>query len=798
MELAIILDDNNAKEVEVQKSDIGSANVVNVYGDTKSIPGVVLEKGSLPSESSKYKFSYSQKSQNVRDFFFNELYSIPTCARKIVPLPTFDLLMPSPTNVLSDPISSNEGMSKDSFSGDRMNVDCSIKDVVLQEPDSSTIFELLKVDEKSSVINSLADDAGATVSEEHCIVTEVTSANDMSVNYDLIGFDSEKVPEEVSISSAKDDELVVQDGDATGSIPKSVQYNKTNLEEDDELVVRDGDVTGSIAKSVQQKETNLEENVELVVQDGDATGTITESVQHNETNLQENVDAGLSGYSSEHTASPPKASLSLNEGFVQNLPIITPLKVKCPHVDGSYSSIDQSAPICEVTTPQYIQEDTSEKVKEYVDLVEEETDVDDSNLERLISDIEKSIENFSSINEEIKKEFGEEDGKNVTEDVGTSRLQPVSFHKDEEVVDSKNDESFAAETEDSRKGKAESSEAIGTYNDLPVRNCDIIVSRTLQQQRNKYLDELSHQERVLTDFLFYSEYTDVSSASKIINPANPDIHVCMSKTDFLSLAPRTWLTEASIDAFRYVFNRREEEKPGNLRRFWFNLLPFRKKKERINSIIAEREIDLEKAKDNPHYDTMKVEWLKGKEKMTYRGSSFFSDKCRQSMSSWEKMFPNNSFRHADLRHGFDGLHHWKRRTIPFSWRSNQNDFDCGFFFRESYECYDGGNEKKDPITTLSTAYTKNLARCQLDIDLVSYTENRRKQEVLKDCAFWSTTKPFLIQRQKRRKDKEKHLANLRAKRVEKVFLEDEKIREERARHEQEDNDFLNNDFDDSP
>ncbi|KAL2904913.1 Stress response protein nst1, partial [Bienertia sinuspersici] len=101
------------------------------------------------------------------------------------------------------------------------------------------------------------------------------------------------------------------------------------------------------------------------------------------------------------------------------------------------------------------------------------------------------------------------------------------------------------------------------------------------------------------------------------------------------------------------------------------------------------------------------------------------------------------------------------------------------------ELYDGGNEKKDPITTLSATYTKNLARCQLAIDLVSYKENRRKQEVLKNCALWSTTKPFLIQRQKRGKDKEKHLANLRAKRVEKLFLKDEKIKEERARHEQE-------------
>ncbi|KAL2923577.1 Sentrin-specific protease [Bienertia sinuspersici] len=137
------------------------------------------------------------------------------------------------------------------------------------------------------------------------------------------------------------------------------------------------------------------------------------------------------------------------------------------------------------------------------------------------------------------------------------------------------------------------------------------------------------------------------------------------------------------------------------------------------------------------------------------------------------------------RRGFDGLHHWNRRTIPFTWRSNQNDFDCGVYCIKAMEWYDGWNEKKHPITTLSTAYTKNLSRCHLAIDLVSYKENRRKQEDLKGCALWSARKPFLIQQQKKRKDKEKHLENLRVKRVEKVFVEDEKIEKERERREQE-------------
>ncbi|KAL2934343.1 Intersectin-2, partial [Bienertia sinuspersici] len=68
------------------------------------------------------------------------------------------------------------------------------------------------------------------------------------------------------------------------------------------------------------------------------------------------------------------------------------------------------------------------------------------------------------------------------------------------------------------------------------------------------------------------------------------------------------------------------------------------------------------------------------------------------------------------------------------------------------------------------AYTKNLSRCHLAIDL--------------ECALWSARKPFLVQQQKKRKDKEKHLEKLRVKRVEKVFLEDEKIKKERERHEQ--------------
>ncbi|KAL2905237.1 Chromosomal replication initiator protein DnaA, partial [Bienertia sinuspersici] len=623
------------------------------------------------------------------EFFFNDFCSTPSCARKIGPLPTFELLTPSPTAVSAYSI-------------------------------SSTV------------------DTGA-------IVTEEISAKDISVTDNAIGDDSKDVDEGVSVSSPKDGQLIVADAGATGGTPEALEGDQSNKIQNDDDVA--------------------------------------------------------SEKSSEHTPSPQV--FGPTGDFSESLPIVTPLKVQRPHDDGSYSSVDRSARIPDVDIPEYIPQNTPEKVKEYIDLVEEEIDVDDSHLESLISDIEKSIENYSSTDEDIKKELGEEVGKNVLEDVGSSKMQQVSVDNEEkEIADDKN------------QLKAESSE---------VANCDIIVSRTLQLQRNKYLAELSDQERILADFLFYSEYQDVSILSvdennpaviqqneelrhtlecsvllDIVNPANPDMHICMTKTDFLSLAPKTWLTGASIDACSYLFNRREEENPGTPRNFgltYFHL----KKKEKIESIIAEKEIDLEKAKDNPCYDTMKAEWLKDKQKMTYRESAFFADKCRQSMSEWEKMFPNNSIFYADLCHvlqsflqgnrikrrGFDGLHHWNRRTIPFTWRSNQNDFDCGVYCIKAMEWYDGWNEKKHPITTLSTAYTKNLSRCHLAIDLVSYKENRRKQEVLKECALWSARKPFLIEQQKKRKDKEKHLQNLRVKRVEKVFVEDEKIKKERERHEQE-------------
>ncbi|KAL2930955.1 NUT family member 2F [Bienertia sinuspersici] len=408
------------------------------------------------------------------EFFFNDFCSTPSCARKIGPLPTFELLTPSPTAVSAYSI-------------------------------SSTV------------------DTGA-------IVTEEISAKDISVTDTAIGDDSKDVDEGVSVSSPKDGQLIVADAGATGGTPEALEGDQSNKIQNDDDVA--------------------------------------------------------SEKSSEHTPSPQV--FGPTGDFSESLSIVTPLKVQRPHDDGSYSSVDRSARIPDVDIPEYIPQNTPEKVKEYIDLVEEEIDVDDSHLESLISDIEKSIENYSSTDEDIKKELGEEVGKNVMEDVGSTKMEQVSFDNEEkEIADDKN------------QLKAESSEGIDSYNDLPVANCDIIVSRTRQLQRNKVLNVsiLSVDENnpsVIQQNEELRHTLECSVLLDIVNPANPDMHKTRRKS---------W---NSLKILNYIN--------------W--LIDERKKKEKIESIIAEKEIDLEKAKDNPCYDTMKAEWLKDKQKMTYRESAF--------------------------------------------------------------------------------------------------------------------------------------------------------------------------------
>ncbi|KAL2894914.1 ATP-dependent Clp protease ATP-binding subunit ClpE [Bienertia sinuspersici] len=101
--------------------------------------------------------------------------------------------------------------------------------------------------------------------------------------------------------------------------------------------------------------------------------------------------------------------------------------------------------------------------------------------------------------------------------------------------------------DDKNQLKAESSEE---YKDVSILSVDEKNPAVIQQN-----EELRHN-------------LECSVLLDIVNPANPDMHNYIN-----------WLIDE------------------------------RKKKEKIESIISEKEIDLEKAKDNPCYDTMKAEWL---------------------------------------------------------------------------------------------------------------------------------------------------------------------------------------------
>ncbi|KAL2904893.1 Ferrochelatase [Bienertia sinuspersici] len=218
----------------------------------------------------------------------------------------------------------------------------------------------------------------------------------------------------------------------------------------------------------------------------------------------------------------------------------------------------------------------------------------------------------------------------------------------------------------------------------------------------------------------------------IVNPANPDIHACMTKTDFLSLAPKT--------------------------RFWFNILPFnyinwlideRKKKKNIESIIAKKETDLEKAKDNPCYDTKKAEWLKEKQKMTYRDSAFFADKCRQSMSEWER----KCFQTTVIESSVVVLMVFTIRIEGLFLLLGEVIKTTTIVVFIALKLWNGmtvGMRKSIRLLHFQQyAYTKNLSRCHLAEDLVSYKENIRKQEVFMDCALWSARISFNSRKRER-------------------------------------------------
>ncbi|KAL2904085.1 DNA replication and repair protein RecF [Bienertia sinuspersici] len=126
--------------------------------------------------------------------------------------------------------------------------------------------------------------------------------------------------------------------------------------------------------------------------------------------------------------------------------------------------------------------------------------------------IPESVQGDETNNKE--NDDGVSSGKSSEQTPAPQALDSISVDKEEEDIADINDgDSFAAKSEESIIRQQESSESINIYNALPVKNHDIYVFKTLQQQRNNYLEELAFQERVLVDFLFYREYEDVSRLS---------------------------------------------------------------------------------------------------------------------------------------------------------------------------------------------------------------------------------------------------------------------------------------------
>ncbi|KAL2904583.1 Ferrichrome outer membrane transporter/phage receptor [Bienertia sinuspersici] len=371
---------------------------------------------------------------------------------------------------------------------------------------------------------------------------------------------------------------------------------------------------------------------------------------------------------------------------------------------------------------------------------------------------------------------------NDKEEVVTSKMESVSVVKEEQHVQDINDgDSFVAKSEDSTIRQPKSSETNLTYTPLLVTNCDIIVLRTLQQQRNNYLDELTLEGRMLVDFVFYSEYEDVSRLS--IDQYDPIKRGRKAKKSLKVLVQPTSICKHLISLL-------------TLTNYINWLIKERKRKERFNSIIDEREIDLEKAKDNPKYDTMKAKWLKEKEKMIVRE--------RQLMSSWEKLFLNNSIRDADLILVLTHLdNHFT--VLVFNVHKKliediDNRSDNKHFKRYGEEPYDRVSELViELIAVVLMVFTigKGLFLFLGEVIRISMIMVSIVLKLSNGDGGNEKMEPISTLSTQIRRDKEKHLLALRAKRIEKVFEEDQKIREERARHEKEVDDFLNDNLDDS-
>ncbi|KMT19306.1 hypothetical protein BVRB_1g013120 [Beta vulgaris subsp. vulgaris] len=214
---------------------------------------------------------------------------------------------------------------------------------------------------------------------------------------------------------------------------------------------------------------------------------------------------------------------------------------------------------------------------------------------------------------------------------------------------------------------------------VPVNNHGIILCRSLQQY-NKYLSDLSPEQRLLVDYLFYNEFEDLSFMSLdidseevkmknhimqselqsdlIVDFDNPHSNyaVQLYKFDLISMPRQGWLTSAVIDGCACMFNRQEEESPSATRRFWFNIMPF-VKKVKVDSEIAENEIILKKLEGTSEYDQKLKEWEEKKKKLVIKDDDLYYNKCKEAISSWVKSFPGNDIREAELCRAFDSFIH---------------------------------------------------------------------------------------------------------------------------------------------
>ncbi|KMS94649.1 hypothetical protein BVRB_016640, partial [Beta vulgaris subsp. vulgaris] len=258
-----------------------------------------------------------------------------------------------------------------------------------------------------------------------------------------------------------------------------------------------------------------------------------------------------------------------------------------------------------------------------------------------------------------------------------------------------------------------------------VNNHDIILCRSLQQY-NKYLSDLSPEQRLLVSFMSLDIDSEEGKMKNhimqselqsdlIVDFDNPHSNyaVQLYKFDLISMPPQGWLTSGVIDGCACMFNRQEEESPSATRRFWFNIMPFnyinwmcaeKVKKVKVDSEIAENEIIWKKLEGTSEYDQKLKEWEEKKKKLVIKDDDLYYNKCKEAISSWVKSFPGNDIREAELCRGFDSfmqgnmrcrdfdhLHHWQTSTLYFPWRSKDNNYDCGVYAIKSMELYDGQN-----------------------------------------------------------------------------------------------------------